>query len=164
LPEEIEMALTKRTPASYSTAIQQRIASGGSFDGTVPQQGGVTADSALVGAVYKYPETGNGGLFFWNASEAIVCGQFHVDLGGSGDMSLYLVNLDPASPDPTNPQILAGERILVESQAGVQFVRLDESQFKVVLLPGQALQLITTAGGASQIAQAVASIERTYIR
>ncbi len=158
------MPLTKRTPASYSTAIQQRIASGGNFDGTIPQQGGSAADSPLVGAIYKYPEANRGGLFFWNASEAIVCGQFHVYLGGSGDVNLFLVNLDPASPDPTNPQVLPGERILIESLAGVQFVRLDESQFKAVLLPGQALQLITTATGAEQIAQAVASIERTYIR
>jgi hypothetical protein len=158
------MAVTKRLAASYSTAIQQQIVSSASFDGTAPLQGGAVADSPLVGAIYKYPPAGNGGLFFWNTNEPIVCAQFHVSLGSSADVMLYLVNLDPASPDRTNPQILPGERILVDSQLGVTFVRLDESQFKLVLLPGQALQLITTPSGAPQIAQAVASLERMYLR
>jgi hypothetical protein len=150
---------TARTPASYSTAIQQRIASGGNFDGTLPP-----GDSPLQNSIFKYAQANRGGLFFWNAGEAVICNQLHVFLGGSGDVSLFIVNLDPASPDPANPQVLADERILIEAQLGTTFVALDESKFKVVLLPGQALQLITTPTGANQIAQAVASIERTFIR
>jgi hypothetical protein len=158
------MAVTRRLAASYSTAIQQQIVSGASFDGTIPLQGGAVADSPLVAAIYKYPAAANGGLFFWNTNEPIICDQFHVSLGGSGDITIYLVNLDPRSPDRNNPQILLGERIVVESQLGVTFMRLDESRFKLVLLPGQALQLVTTPSGAEQIAQAVASLERMYLR
>ena len=55
--------------------------------------------------------------------------------------------------------------IKIEEQTGTTFVALDESKFKVALLPFQALMLITTAAAAKiQIAQAVGSLERTYVR
>lgn len=158
------MSLVQRVALSTSTAIQQRVISGQHFDGTIPNVAGVANDSPFVGMmIYKYAPASNGGLFFWNINEAVICGQFHIDLGGAADFSLYLVNLNPAS-DPTNPTPLSGERFLIEQQSGIVFAALDEARFKTVILPGQALQLITTASGAAQAAQAVASIERTYIR
>lgn len=45
-----------RLAENGSTAIQQKIASGGNFDGTLPQAAGVRADSPLSqgNAIYKY--------------------------------------------------------------------------------------------------------------
>ncbi len=145
----------ERYAASYSTAIQQRITSGQHFDGTLP-----VADSVIGGngSIYKYPIASAGGLFYWNASESIVISQFHVDLGGSGNVSLYIVNLDDDNA------VISGESILIEQATAATFVALDEARFKTVLLPKQALQLITTNSSNPQIAQAVGSLERTFIR
>ena len=148
---------TLRTPQSTSTAIQQRTTVGAAFNGALPP-GDATLDLINRGA-YKYAAAATGGLIYWDSNEPLICGQMHIWLGGSGDISLYLVNLD------ANKAIIATERILIEEQTGVSFIALDEARFKTVLLPNQALQLITTAvGGQSQIVQAVASLERTYVR
>lgn len=155
-------ALTKRFAASYSTAIQQRIASGSFFDGAFPA--GDSPASGTGQAIYKYAEGTVGGLFFWDANEPVICSQFHISLGGAADVSLYLVNLDPASILAGAPVPLANESILIEQATGATFVALDEARFKTVLLPGQALKLVTTSSSAKQIAQAIASLERTYIR
>jgi hypothetical protein len=151
----------QRIAGTFSTAIQQRIASGQHFDGTLPAVAGLTVANHCI---YKYPSGNTGGLFFWENSEPIICGQVHVSLGASGDIHLYLVNLDPATIGGVNPVALAGEEILIEEAAGVTYIALDEARFKTVILPGQALKLVTTNSSAVQIAQAVASIERTYIR
>jgi hypothetical protein len=147
-----------RTAGNYSMAIQQRIAAAHQFDGTLP-----AADCSQVGLIYKYTEQNAGGLFFFNNNESIIISQFHVDLGASGDLTLSIVNLDPASP-ASAPTPLAGESIMVESVTGQQFVALDEARFKIVLLPGQALQLISSGSAVAKIAQCVGAIERTYIR
>lgn len=147
----------KRTPFSNSTAIQQTTAAGVAFDGSYPD-GTDAVDNGK--GLYTYGDSPvHAGLFYWNNQESIICGQFHIDLRGAGNISLYLVSLDGAGTE------VAGSAILIESQTGVQFLALDESRFKVVLLPGQALKLVTSViGGQKQIAQAVASIERTYVR
>jgi len=148
---------TLRLPQSTSTAIQQRTDAGVAFNGALPA-GDATLDLINRG-VYKYAASATGGLIYWDNNEPLICGQMHIWLGGSGDISLYLVNLD------ANKAVIADERILVEEQTGVSFIALDEARFKTVLLPNQALQLITTAvPGKSQIVQAVASLERTYVR
>ncbi len=155
------MGNTVRQAYSYSTSIQQKIASGHNFDGTFP-----TGDSPLAGSFrYEFASQNAGGLFFWDMyAEPVICGQFHCDLGGPADFSLYLVNLDVASVKAGTPTVVSGSEILIEEQTGVKFVALDEARFKVVVLPYQALKLVTTVSGAAQIAQAVASIERTYVR
>jgi hypothetical protein len=154
---------TIRRAGSSSTAIQQRVTAGNRFDGTLP-----TGDSPVGAApnspIYKYAPQAAGGLFYWDVNESVICGQFHVSLGGSADVRLYLVNLDPASVIAGSPTALAGESILIEESTGVNFVALDESKFRCLILPFQALQLVTTSSGAAQIAQAVASIERTFVR
>lgn len=146
-----------RTPYSNSTAIQQTTAAGVAFDGAYPD-GSDAVDNGK--GMYAYGDSPtHAGLFYWNNAESIICGQFHIDLRGSGTISLYLVSIDDAGAE------VAGSAILIEQQTGVTFVALDESRFKVVLLPRQALKLVTTAvGSQKQIAQAVASIERTYVR
>lgn len=154
---------TKRTPYTYSTAIQQRINNGQHFDGTMPT-GDSPVDPMPAPQIYKYAPQNAGGLFFWDTNEPVICGQFHLWLNGSADVNLYLVNLDPQSVIAGTPTELAGEAILIEQQVGTNFVALDEARFKTVMLPFQALKLVTTASGGVQIAQAVASIERTYIR
>lgn len=157
-------APTLRTPATYSTAIQQTINSGKNFDGTMP-----TGDSPLSPyGLYKYAAQDAGGLFYWDANEPIICGQFHCDLGGSGNFSLYLAQLNVASvqafrKDGTTA-VTIDSVILIEEQTSVNFVALDEARFKTVLLPYQGLKLVTGMSSAVQVAQAVASIERTYIR
>lgn len=160
--------VTPRLALTNATAIQQRCASAQHFDGTLPQLAGVRADSPVGrdASIYKYASlaASGGGLFFWNTYEPLVCSQIHVDLGGAGDITVKLVNLDPAHVNDDQPSILAGESITIEAATGVSFIALDEARLKTLLLPYQAIQIVTTASGAAQIAQVVASLERTYVR
>lgn len=161
--------VTARLAGTYSTAIQQRVAATKIFNGTLPQAAGpVRADSPLdTGkSIYKYAQLAadGGGLFFWNCNEALVCSQIHVDLGAAGDITVNLVNLDPTKINDDSPTILAGESMLIEQATGVRFIALDEARFKTILLPYQAIQIITTNSTQAQIAQVVASLERTYVR
>lgn len=160
--------VTPRLPENVSTAIQQRIASGHAFDGTLPQAAGpVRADSPLYtpgNSIYKYPVGNTGGLFFWNVNESLVCSQIHIDLGGAGNITVSIVNLDPAHINDDSPSILAGESMTIESATGVTFMALDEARLKTILMPFQAIQIVTSASGAAQIAQVVASLERSYVR
>jgi hypothetical protein len=161
-------AVTQRLAMTNATAIQQRVASAQHFDGSLPQTGAVRADSPLdTGrAMYKYASLAatGGGLFFWNCLEPLVCSQIHVDLGAAGDITVKIVNLDPTKINDDLPAGLSGETITIEAATGVTFIALDEARFKTVLLPYQAIQVITTASGQAQIAQVVASLERTYVR
>jgi hypothetical protein len=159
--------VTRRSAENNSTAIQQRITSGGNFDGTLPQATGpVRADSPLTqgNTLYKYPAAAKGGLFFWNARESVISTQLHVSLGAAGNVSVFIGNLDPAHVEDDSPTTLAGEDILIAQGTGVSLLALDETSFKMVLLPGQAIKLITTATAAAQIAQVMASLERTFVR
>jgi 3-hydroxymyristoyl/3-hydroxydecanoyl-(acyl carrier protein) dehydratase len=160
--------VTPRIAQSASTAIQQRVAATKNFTGALPQAAGVRADSPVGpgNSLYKYAElaANGGGLFFWNNNEPLICSQIHVDLGAAGDITVSLVNLDPTKVDDDLPGALAGESIIIEQSTGVRFIALDEARFKTVLLPFQAIQIVTTASGAAQIAQVVASLERTYVR
>lgn len=162
-------SVTKRIAQTGAMAIQQRQASGHLFDGTLPQAAGpVRADSPVdaSGAIYKYAPLAadGGGLFFFNSYEPLVCSQIHIDLGASGNINIFVVNLDPAHINDDQPTILSGESILIESSTGQRFLALDEARFKTVLLPYQAIQIVTTNSTAAQIAQVVASLERTYVR
>lgn len=164
----MQTTTTQRLPYTQSTAIQQRITAGNTFNGTFP-----TGDCPLANAsgspgpmIYKFGAQAAGGLFFWDTNEPVICGQFHIDVGSSADIKLYLVNLDPTTCKiGSTPTVLTGESILIEEQTGANYVALDEARFKTVLLPYQALQLIVSgATGTAMIAQAVGSIERTYVR
>lgn len=161
-------SVTPRLAMTNATAIQQRVASGKIFTGALPQNGAVRADSPLdLGySIYKYAQLAadGGGLFFWNNIEPLVCSQIHVDLGAAGDITISLVNLDPTKVNDDLPSVLSGESMIIEQATGVRFIALDEARFKTILLPYQAIQLVTTASGQAQIAQVVASLERTYVR
>jgi hypothetical protein len=143
-----------------STAIQQRITAGSLFTGVLP-----VGDAPLNAgnSIYKYAAGTLGGLFFWNTNEPLICSQIHLDLGASGDVTVSLVNLDPATI-ATVPAILPGEEIIIEQATSVRFLALDEARFKTVLLPFQAITIVTASTAAAQICQAVASLERTYVR
>jgi hypothetical protein len=161
--------VTPRIAMTNATAIQQRVASGKIFTGALPQAAGpVRADSPLdTGlSIFKYAQLAadGGGLFFWDNREPLVCSQIHVDLGGAGNITILLVNLDPAHINDDAPAILSGESITIESVTNAAFIALDEARFKTLLLPFQGIQIVTTASGAPQIAQVVASLERTYVR
>lgn len=148
-----------RIPQAHSTGIQQRINATHSFDGTIPS--GDTSDAGVVdpNGLYKYNPDNAGGLFKWNVNEPIIVTQFHADFGASEDGTLSIVNLD-ASGNP-----LAGEEIIVAQASAVRFLALDETHFRVVLLRNQALKLVSThANNAAQVAQALASLERTFVR
>lgn len=152
------MSITLRTPFNTPTAIQQFVNSAHFFDGTLP-----AGDSPLTNySVYKYAAQNAGGLFYWNVNEAIVVSQFNIDLGAPGDINIYLADLDPASVKAGAPVVT--DKILIEQASAQRFLALDESKFKTVLLPYQALQLITTASAAAQVAQAIGALERTYVR
>jgi len=163
-------SVVTRLAQTSATAIQQSVAAGLNFTGALPQVGGVRANSPTMayGSIYAYSQiTGaaGGGLFFWNTLEPLVCSQIHIDLGGTGDITIYLVNLDPAQINSDNPVVLAGQQpITIEAASAVSFLSLDESHFKCVILPYQAIQIVTTNSSAAQVAQVVASIERTYVR
>lgn len=159
--------VTARTPSSVAMAIQQRISAAGNFNGTLPQASGHRADSPLYqpgNSIYKYAPAAAGGLFFWNTVEPLVCSQIHVSSTAAMDVSISLVNLDPATINDDLPAILAGESMLIEQATGVTFMALDEARFKTCLLPYQGISITTTANAAAQIAQVVASLERMYVR
>lgn len=155
-----------RQAASWSTAIQQRVSAAGNFDGTLPQAAGVRADSPLGAgnALYRYPVAAKGGLFFWNANEPLVCTQIYMDLGASSDVTVKIVNLDPSKINDDLPTSLAGEDITIVKGTGVTFLTLDEAHLKITLLPYQAIKIVSTANAAAQIAQVLASLERTFVR
>lgn len=160
--------VTPRIAQASSTAIQQRVASGQTFDGSLPQNGSVRADSPIGAdySIYKYASLAatGGGLFFWNNTEPLVCSQIHVDLGGSGNITVSIVNLDPAHVNDDQPTVLSGEAMVIETATAAAFIALDEARFKTILMPFQAIKIVTSASGAAQIAQVVASLERTYVR
>lgn len=160
----MQTTTTQRLAYTFSSAIQQRITAAGTFNGTFP-----TGDCPIAAGgpmIYKFGAQAAGGLFFWDMNEPVICGQFHIDCGSSADIKLYLVNLDPTTCKlGSTPTVLTGESILIEEQTGANYVALDEARFKCVMLPYQALQLVVTgAAGTAMIAQAVGSIERTYVR
>jgi 3-hydroxymyristoyl/3-hydroxydecanoyl-(acyl carrier protein) dehydratase len=158
--------ITAREAASWSTAIQQRITAAGNFDGTLPQAAGVRADSPLGqgNSIYRYAASAKGGLFFWSNKEPLVCTQIHCDFGSASDVTIKLCNLDPTKINDDLPATLAGEDITIEQATGVTFLALDETKFKVIVLPYQAIKIVSTANAAAQIAQVVASLERTFVR
>lgn len=158
--------VTPRIAQSISTAIQQRITAGNFFDGTLPQAGGHRDDSPLTqgNSIYKYAANTAGGLFFWKGVESLVCSQIHIALGAAANVTVSIVNLDPATVEDDLPATIAGEDVIIEQATGVTFMALDEARFKTILLPYQAIKIVTTASGAAQIAQVVASLERTYVR
>lgn len=161
-------AVTPRIASSIATAIQQRITAAGNFDGTLPQAAGpVRADSPIFqpgNSIFKYAATAAGGLFFWNNVEPLVLSQIHLDLGAASDVTIKIVNLDPAHINDDAPTVLSGEAMTIEQATGVTFMALDEARLKTVLLPWQGVQITSTANAAAQIAQVVASLEKTFIR
>lgn len=160
--------VTPRIASSVATAIQQRITAAGNFDGTLPQAAGpVRADSPIYqpgNSIYKYAPAAKGGLFFWNNVEPLVLSQIHLDLGAASDVTVKIVNLDPTKINDDSPAILAGESMTIEQATGVTFMALDEARLKTILLPYQGILITSTANAAVQIAQVLASLERTYVR
>jgi hypothetical protein len=160
-------AVTPRLAFTAATAIQQRITAGGNFNGTLPQDSGHRADSPLYqpgNSIYKYVPVAAGGLFFWNNVEPLVLSQIHLDLGASSNVTIKLVNLNPATVNDDLPATLAGEEMIIEQATGVTFMALDEARIKTILLPYQGITITSTANAAAQIAQVLASLERTYVR
>ena len=142
---------------STPTLIQQRITSGGLFDGTMPAGDAVTDASNCL---YKYTAAAVGGLFLWTTREPIICTQFLIDIGASGNIVVSVVNLNPATIE-TAPAVIAGEAMTVASATAVTLLALSGTNFRVTLLPFQALRLVTTATAAAQIAQCTIYLDRS---
>lgn len=149
------MAL-RATPQATPTVIQQRINSGHFFDGTLPADD-ATPDVSF--ALFKHASANAGGLFLWATREPLVLSQLLIDLGASGNVTVSVVNLDPATVD-SSPSALSGEALVVEAATAVSRLFLNETNFRVTLLPFQALRLVTTNSGAAQIAQLTAYLAR----
>jgi hypothetical protein len=149
-----------RRAGSVSTVIQQRISAGSLFNGALPV-GDSPVDAS--NALYKYAPGTVGGLFFWNVRESMVCSQIHLDLGAVGDVTISLVNLEPTTID-TAPTVLSGEEIILKQATGVRYFGLDETQFRIIMLPFQALKIVTAGTAAAQIAQVVGALERALVR
>lgn len=148
---------TPRIPMTTPTVIQQKITSGNYFNGTLPVAD-CTVDAS--NALYKYPAASAGGLFLWTTREPMVCAQLCVELGGSGNITVDLVNLTPAAIDTATPTVISGEVFTLKAATSVSRLVLTEAEFAVVVLPFQAIRLTTTASGAAQIAQLTAYMYR----
>ncbi len=152
------MAL-RATPQATPTVIQQQVILGQLFNGSLP-----VADPVIdaSNALYKYaaPAGSVAGLFLWNTREPIVVTQLLIDLGGNGNVTVKVVNLNPATFDSA-PTLIAGEAVTVASAAAVPLLSLNETNFRVTLLPFQGIQLVTTNSSAAQIAQCTAYLART---
>lgn len=152
------MAL-RAVPQAVSTVIQQRVISGQLFNGSLP-----VADPTIdkSNALYKYaaPAGSVAGLFLWDTREPIVVTQFLIELGGSADITVAVVNLDPATINDPAPAVLSGEILSIAAVTGVSRLFLNETNFRATLLPFQALRLITTNSAAAQIAQCTACLSR----
>lgn len=144
-------------PQATPTVIQQRITEGAFFDGTMPT-GDAIADRS--NALYKYEAQAAGGLFLWSGREPLVLTQLLVDLGNAGDVTVKVVNIDPETIEEDVPTILAGEELTYQAETGVSRLMLNETNFRITLLPFQAMQLITTGTEAAQIAQCTAYLAR----
>jgi hypothetical protein len=153
------MAL-RAVPQSVPTVIQQRVISGQLFNGALLVVDPVVDAS---NAMYKYaaPAGSVAGLFLWNTREALVIEQFLIDLGGSGNATVSVVNLDPATINDAAPSVLSGEALVIEAVTGVTRLVLNETNFRAQLLPFQALRLVTTNSSAAQIAQCLARLSRS---
>lgn len=138
--------------------IQQRITSGNFFNGAMPA-GNAVLDAS--NALYKYAAAATGGLFLWTAREALVISQFLIDLGASGNVTVKVVNITPSTVDDVTPTILAGEELTYQAETAVSRLMLNETNFRITLQAFQAVQLITTASGAAQIAQCTAYYARS---
>lgn len=142
-----------RLGASHATAILQRASAGGQFTGVIP----TTAESTTHnGAVYEFAVDDVGGLFFWESSEPIIVDQVNIDLGANGTVTINLVNLD------ANNLPVVGESWQLFTQAGARYVALNETNFKYVVLPKQAIQIISSGSASAKIAQVLGMIERSY--
>lgn len=148
---------SRAVPQSTPTIIQQRINAGQFFDGSMPADD-ATPDKS--NALYKHAIANAGGLFLWATREPLVLTQFLIDLGANGNVTVSVVNLDPATVDAASPSALAGESLVVHAATAVPRLFLNETNFRVTLLPFQALSLVTTNSGAAQIAQLTAYLAR----
>jgi hypothetical protein len=144
--------VTVRVAATALTGIAT--AASHNFDGTVP-----TTSASLVNyTTYRFPSDVGGGLFYWDNREPMICDQLYVNMNGvAGNVTLSLVNLDSTLTP------ISGEEVILETASLVTWLAFNESNFKVTVLPYQALKLVTTGTGA-QLARAVASYERTFVR
>lgn len=145
-------------PQSTPTVLQQRIASGQLFNGSMPAAA-PTVDKSNGLFKYAAPADSVMGLFLWKTREPIVVTQFLIDLGANGDVTVKVVNLDPDTVDTTQA-ILSGEVVTYQTATTVPRLMLNETNFRITLLPFQAIQLITTNSGAAQIAQCTAYLAR----
>lgn len=152
--------LSRAIPQSTPTVIQQRVATTRLFTGVLPPDN-ATPDAS--NALYKYAELdANGcGLFLWRTREPIVVSQFLIDLNGSANVTVDVVNIDPTTIDADVPTVLTGETVTIATATAVAFLMLNETNFRATLLPFQALRLVTTASGAAQIAQCTAYLDRS---
>lgn len=148
---------TPRIPMTTPTVIQQKISAGSAFNGTLPVAD-CTVDAS--NAMYKYPAATAGGLFLWTTREPIVCAQLLIELGGNGNVTVDLVNINPATIDDASPTVLSGEVFTLKALTGVPRLSLTEAEFALVVLPFQALRVTTTATAAAQVAQLTAYMYR----
>lgn len=146
-------------PQATPTVIQQRVIAGQLFNGSLPVADPVVDAS---NGLYKYaaPVGSVAGLFLWNTREPLVVTQLLIDLGASGNATVKVVNIDPATINDAAPAIIAGELVTVAAATAVSLLALNETNFRVTLMPFQALQLVTTNSAAAQIAQCTAYLAR----
>lgn len=144
-----------RRPASYPTAILQRITATNQFDGTLSAGAESTTRN---GSMYEFAAAAAGGLFYWDNSEPMVIDQVLVDLGAAGNCEIYIVNLDAAYAPITT------ERWQIANELNVRYVEINKGSTQITLLPFQALQIVSTASAAAKTALVTGAIERTKMR
>lgn len=122
--------------------IQQSVASGSAFDGTIP-------DTAVTFAngLNKFAESSAGGLFFFENLRPVALTSYAVYFGASVDYQVAVVSLDD-----TNAKI-AGDRIVIAEGTATHIT--GPAQYGFILGPRQALEIVTDGpSGAAMRAQA----------
>ena len=144
-----------RPAANYPTAILQRINAAQQFNGALP---GTAESTTRGGSMYEYAASDVGGLFYWDNQEPMVVDQILVDLGATGTCDVYLVNLDD------NNAVVATERWRLYTTAADRYISLNHATLELIMLPKQAIQIVSGTSTAVKTAIVAGSIERAYVR
>jgi len=129
--------------------IQQIITSGSHFNGAASDSA-QTAGNGMT----KYATDVKGGLFDFEQTEPIVVHHILADFGVSVTWTVNVVNLDPAGA------VISGETLQLATGTGDKYA---SAVTAVILGHRQALQLITSGGGAARkIARVWATTSRGF--
>lgn len=135
------MAL-KVAVSAAPVGIQQSVASGSGFDGTIP-----ATEMTYQNGLNKFAEDTSAGLFFFENLRPVALTSYAAYFGAPVDYQVAVVSLDD-----TNTKI-AGDRIVIAEGTATHIT--GPAQYGFILGPRQALEILTDGpSGAAMRAQA----------